>query len=291
MSDWLNLISPCVNIAGGPDIYTEGWVEPLRVIYDHQLVLFEGGDFVVELEGKAYQCAQGTFIIIPPGRWHTTRALGANPGRRRWVHFDWVFQGDFHQALYQTFAPAQPKDELYRPAPSFVPDRVMTGPVRNVRRAFELHTRLSDRWNDAELSRRATARALLLELLVMLLCERGSASRTKKGGIEKASKIRHILNKLAELPLSEMWSLEYSLSTTGFSYAHQARLFKQRYGISPLNYINAVRIERIKQMLCDTDMRIQDIARHFGFKNPHYLDRMFRRYTGMTPTEYRREYS
>jgi len=293
MQEWLYRISPVANIASNnrTSPYKRDWVEPLRVIYDHQLVLFRHDDFVVEINGVEYPCPHESFIIIPPGQWHLTRALGHRPGERYWTHFDWSYQGPFRRDTYQTFHPARPIEDLYRYAPSYVPQQIFHGTLRNPRRAFELQEQLSDRLNDADTCRSMTARALLLDVLVRILCVEQPSGRTRAKGAGRASKIRHALHQLAEMPHCETSSIDWVLSSGGFSYAHQARLFKSRYGLTPLNYVNAVRVEHIKQMLRDTDRRVIDIATHFGYRNAHYLNRVFKRYTGMTPLEYRQESS
>jgi AraC-like DNA-binding protein len=293
MQEWLYEISPVANISSNNRTYPyeRNWLEPLRVIYDHQLVLFRYDDFVVEIDGTEYACPHESFIIIPPGQWHLTRALGRRPGERYWTHFDWSYQGAFHRDTYQTFHPAKPVEKLYRHAPSCVPQQVFHGTLRNPRRAFELQEQLSDRLNDADVCRSMTARALLLELLVLILCAELPHARARAKGASRASKIRHALQQLAEMPHSETSSIDWALSSGGFSYAHQARLFKKRYGITPLYYVNAVRVEHIKHMLRDTDRRVIDIAAHFGYRNAHYFNRVFKRYTGMTPLEYRQECS
>ncbi|HOI56624.1 MAG TPA: AraC family transcriptional regulator, partial [Phycisphaerae bacterium] len=67
MADWLRRICPAVHIAGQAP-HRPGWVEAMRTIYDHELVLFAGGPFVVEIGGDRYACPDRSFLIVPPGR-------------------------------------------------------------------------------------------------------------------------------------------------------------------------------------------------------------------------------
>jgi len=52
------------------------------------------------------------------------------------------------------------------------------------------------------------------------------------------------------------------LSTSYFT-----RAFKEEMGISPINYLLKIRVERAKELLKDTDNRISDIALSVGFSN------------------------
>jgi len=72
------------------------------------------------------------------------------------------------------------------------------------------------------------------------------------------------------------------------SYAHQCRVFKSRYGISPLKYVNELRMTRIKGLLRDTSLPVSEIAALSGFENLGYFSRFFKRSAGMSPRDYRR---
>ena len=49
----------------------------------------------------------------------------------------------------------------------------------------------------------------------------------------------------------------------------------------------ALRIERAKELLTTTGMKLSDIALDIGYNEPNYFSHVFRKMTGMTPKEYR----
>ena len=63
--------------------------------------------------------------------------------------------------------------------------------------------------------------------------------------------------------------------------------YKKVYGKTPLQDLNSKRIDIIKNLLKNTDMRISDISRKLSFNSEHYFSTFFKKYTGMTPTKYR----
>lgn len=67
-----------------------------------------------------------------------------------------------------------------------------------------------------------------------------------------------------------------------------SHLFKRETGFSLTNYIIYERIEEAKRMLAGTDRSISEIATRCGFQNISYFSRQFRRFTGVTPREFRR---
>lgn len=70
------------------------------------------------------------------------------------------------------------------------------------------------------------------------------------------------------------------------SAAHLGRVFTKRIGISPGKYITRVRIEYAKLLLRDPDTTISYVAEASGFANANYFAKVFRRETGLSPSEY-----
>jgi len=176
METWIERISPCHRIVGEAE-HEPGWVEAMRVIYDHELVLFEGGTYIVEFQGESFSCPPGSFIIVPPGRRHVTRETAGKPGRRSWIHFDWVYEGDASKLPIMTYSPAVPDEKLFREAPPFVPEGVLHGQVDRMPVALELFRRIDSLFNMGGGREAAVSRGVLLELLLEILA---SESERKK---------------------------------------------------------------------------------------------------------------
>ena len=68
------------------------------------------------------------------------------------------------------------------------------------------------------------------------------------------------------------------------------KLFRKAFGISMQEYLLNVRIERAKQLLLDpeNDFSIGNIAAAVGFDDPLYFSKLFRKKTGRSPREYRK---
>lgn len=76
----------------------------------------------------------------------------------------------------------------------------------------------------------------------------------------------------------------------GLTRASYTRQFKKITGKLPLEYVNAVRLERSKQLLQLTDDRIHEIAQNVGFSSEYYFGRRFKQYAGISPGLYRRHH-
>ena len=64
-------------------------------------------------------------------------------------------------------------------------------------------------------------------------------------------------------------------------------LFKSSTGSSFKEYLNMVRIEESKRLLSNTDYSIIDIAVAVGFEDQSYFSKVFKKYTGLTPKQFR----
>ncbi|MDR2181985.1 MAG: helix-turn-helix domain-containing protein [Treponema sp.] len=73
----------------------------------------------------------------------------------------------------------------------------------------------------------------------------------------------------------------------GVTARHLAVIFRQRYGITPLQYSNQLRADYAKKMIAETARPIIDIAGDSGFDSLAAFYRFFKKYTAATPGEYR----
>ena len=75
----------------------------------------------------------------------------------------------------------------------------------------------------------------------------------------------------------------FELSTTRFSLS-----FKEKMGMSPLDYLTLLRVEHAKELLASTDLTIREISAQVGYYDSGSFIRRFKQVTGETPLQYRR---
>lgn len=71
------------------------------------------------------------------------------------------------------------------------------------------------------------------------------------------------------------------------SQQYLTRVFKAGVGISPVKYVNKVRIEQAKKLIRTTNDNLSSIAFRVGFENIYYFSRTFKQYEGIAPLHYR----
>ncbi|MGI5894373.1 MAG: helix-turn-helix domain-containing protein [Candidatus Merdivicinus sp.] len=77
----------------------------------------------------------------------------------------------------------------------------------------------------------------------------------------------------------------------GVSYSRLRRMILEEFGINIVDYINTMRIEEAKKLLCTTTHTLTEIATAVGYNNEQSLTRYFKKFEGCSPGEYRKRAS
>jgi AraC-like DNA-binding protein len=88
--------------------------------------------------------------------------------------------------------------------------------------------------------------------------------------------------------LPEKLKLDEIAAQTGLSASHFSRLFLNRTGHSPIDYLIQLKIQRACRLLDNSGQTIAEVARGMGFDDQFYFSRVFRKVMGMSPVEYRK---
>jgi two-component system response regulator YesN len=69
--------------------------------------------------------------------------------------------------------------------------------------------------------------------------------------------------------------------------SYVSRLFKEELGENFIDYLTGKRMEEAMRLLLSTEMHVYEISEKIGYGNPKYFSQLFKKYTGMSPREYR----
>lgn len=127
-----------------------------------------------------------------------------------------------------------------------------------------------------------------LEETVTGLFKQVSDTLTSKG------KTLSVLNEKAVLyihsHLEESLSLEAIADHVHVNPSHLSRTFKKECGESITEYINKVRIEKAQELLSFSNTLAYEVAEKVGFNDPAYFSSIFKKYTGLSPKEFKQKF-
>ena len=108
--------------------------------------------------------------------------------------------------------------------------------------------------------------------------------QAKNETISDIERAVHYFNENYNKPISiEQYAQEHLMSVNWFIHS-----FKEVMNVPPMQYIVSLRIAAAKGYLENSDKNINEISNIVGYENALYFSRLFKKYTGMTPTEYKK---
>ena len=112
---------------------------------------------------------------------------------------------------------------------------------------------------------------------------------------EKDEKLEVIKNQVLtehireylEMHYMEDISLQDAAEQLHYSDAYFCKFFKQNFDKSFIVYLSELRIKKAKELLADITINVKDIGQKVGYRDSSYFTKVFKRFTGVTPSEYR----
>ncbi|QDA27109.1 response regulator transcription factor [Paenibacillus polymyxa] len=81
--------------------------------------------------------------------------------------------------------------------------------------------------------------------------------------------------------------ISFFAETYFLSREYLMKLFKQQFGYGIHEYVQKVRMDKAKELLGDSSLKIQEISDMLGYKDKNYFSKAFRNYYQVSPSEYR----
>jgi len=98
----------------------------------------------------------------------------------------------------------------------------------------------------------------------------------------------HKAIRFVEEHLPDVIHLDRVAREANTSRYHLCRFFKKRVGISPMKFVTYMRLEKAKELLGRSDLTISAVASEVGLNDASSFIKLFKRFTGMTPTGYKK---
>ncbi|ASS66952.2 MULTISPECIES: AraC family transcriptional regulator [unclassified Paenibacillus] len=101
--------------------------------------------------------------------------------------------------------------------------------------------------------------------------------------------IAHAAEKRLTADWSESPSVSAIAAEMGISRSQLCRIFVHVYGLSPRQYLTRRKWSKAKELLAISNLNVYTVSEQLGFRSVHHFSRQFRRWTGLTPSQYRKQ--
>ncbi len=221
------------------------------------MALILGGSARYELAGTEFTVQSGDILFFPPHIRYIARVVSKEP----WEHIVIAFRtaenpGEFPLERVHKAVHGSRFEELFRQAYTV--------------------------WSACAFGYKLQTKAVVSQILFELLREnfaRHFGSNTALSSLKAAS-------DYMEQNYRRKITVEELAARSGYSASHFARQFTKVYGVSPIQYLNSIRILHAKNLLRTDQYTIAEIAQKCGFSNVYYFSRCFKQLTGIPPTKW-----
>ena len=223
--------------------------------------------------GGVLQADAGEVCVIPPGMPHSWAVLSEETCATLNIVYDGLSPDRFG-GLARIF-PDEPGREWWKV--SLPPEDRLSLAERQERIREDCGA--SGLWVGGTLSGRLL---VLLGLIARQRCESALCPLTER----TPQPVRLCLDHI-EANFREELTLERLASVAGLGISRFSELFRKHTGVSPMKYVNDLRLRKAETLLACSDLNISQIADGVGFRSVHYFSRAFRQHAGKSPRQSR----
>jgi AraC-like DNA-binding protein len=248
-----------------PFQYFFDW-EKGRVLDEYQIVYIANGYGEFESAGvKKTIVKEGTAFLLFPGEWHRYKPSVETGWEEFWVGYEG------HYAEYLM------KQNCFKPSSPFI----------NVGKNAELlnvFIKLIETVKFEGVAHHQLAACLITQLLGLAYASAIMSDTDRHAKNTLIHTARFKMHETLDKPID----LEALAEELNVSYPLFRRSFKETVGISPGQYHLNIRIEKACRLLKETSLSMKEVASQLGFESEFYFSRIFKRKTGISPTQYRK---
>ena len=245
-----------------------------------EMVYVDTGRVEVCRDNETITLSQGEVVFHRPNEFHSIRALDSSP--------------NFFVVSFVCSSPAMQYFEKYhttldKTLKSFISSVIKESESTYVIPKNDTELKRLHKKENAPIGGDQLIKTYLEQLLIFLL--RGITKKGEVGAFpSKESLESHLVTAIKELieqRLDQRPSVQEICRALGYSKSYLSKLFREQSGETIAGYATGRKIRRAKQMIREGNSNFTQISDRLCFDNPQYFSRVFKRVTGMTPTEFK----
>lgn len=154
-------------------------------------------------------------------------------------------------------------------------------------RILELMLRMQAEYEKKDMGYAEILRSKLLEILILTMRKIMSEQNVDYGKCAESSAVQDAIRYLKKHYCDKSVISRYC-EEAHYSPQYISRRFKQETGLTALQYLQKLRIEKCCELLRGSDLSVQEIAHKTGYDDMKFFHKIFRRMLHMSPGEYRK---
>lgn len=168
--------------------------------------------------------------------------------------------------------------------PEIESSQIISVAVTNTEEFISLFTKIEHTLNFNEIGQHAFLLADAYRFLTKLIDQATKDYLPKQSTLLLMPALTYIEENLSSPPPTN----EFLASLCSISCVYFRKLFVKKYGMPPSKYITMLKIQKAKGLIISDFISFNDIALACGFTSIYHFSKVFKKETGMTPTEYKR---
>lgn len=271
--------------------YTVPWMHFTRILDEYVMYIVKSGELYIKEGNTEYILKEGDMLLLEPNIRHT----GYKEACCHYYYIHFRSSGIYtlnnktfneisqellnkrkHSLTSDTYVEDKTIDTIY-----YLPKHY------HIENNFEVLSILEkadyDFYQKYENYRKLAS--LKFHELIIRVCRNFITTNIQNGSAKPFIKVREIITYLESHYMASINSQDIEeLLESNYDYLN--RIFKKVTGNTIINYLNILRINRAKDLLSTTSIKFSEVGYLVGINDPYYFSKLFKKLTGMTPSQY-----
>ncbi len=247
---------------------------------DWEIVYIDKGSVEVKRDKEILILSQGDIIFHRPHEFHSIKSYNSSP--------------NFFVIAFECNSPSMSFFDKYYTKLDSAQKTLLSSAIKEAENAYVIpKNTISD---DIYIKENPTfgaeqlVKTYLEQLLILLARKRMNIQPKEHYLIEEQSDTETVakIKTYVKEHLCERITSKDLCNHVGYGKTYISVLFHEQSGFTLNEYINKQKLKRAKELIRSSEMNISEISTHLAFDNPHYFCRVFKKFCGMTPSEFKK---
>ncbi|HIY58041.1 MAG TPA: AraC family transcriptional regulator [Candidatus Tetragenococcus pullicola] len=180
-----------------------------------------------------------------------------------------------------------------QPADSFGNDQVLLPVQEDQVKIFDKAWQLLNEFQQHPSSFDLISKGLVLEIMGLTwrcLVKRQQQAQSSLSKSDRFNQVIQLIIAYMENNYAQDISIEQLATTHFISPTYLSKIFKEVTGVSPINYLIQIRLEKAFQLLETDEYSIKEVAKAVGYEDAYHFSKSFKKQYGQSPSKIRQEF-